>query len=59
MEGVQWHLEEFDDQEDHMKVFQQQGEFQLICSFPDHSDHPEGAKVKGVKLLAGSICMDV
>ena len=58
-EGVQWHLEEFDDWKDWVKVLQRWGKFQLICSFPDCGDHPEGAKAKGVELLAGSICMDV
>ena len=58
-EGVRWHLEEFDNQTDWVKALQQRGKFKLICSFPDCGDHPEGAEVKGVELLAGSICMDV
>ena len=58
-EGIQWHLEEFDDWEDRVRALQRRGKFQLICSFPNCGDHPEGAEVKGVELLAGSICMDV
>ena len=58
-EGVLKDLEGFDDREDWVKVFQQWGEFQLICSFPDCGDHPEGAEAEGIELLAGSICMDV
>ena len=58
-EGVRWHLEEFDDWEDQVKALQRQGEFQLMCSFPDCRDHPKGTEAKGVELLAGSICMDV
>ena len=53
------YLEEFDHLEDRVEALQRRGKFQLICSFPDCSDHPEGAEAKGVEYLAGSICMDV